>query len=83
MAAIPLPSPPLRAVLATGVVVAEGQALVRAGLRSLLDAESDIAVLGEAGTAQQTRELILRARPSVASWTSPSPASTGSTAPGG
>ena len=59
------PKPPRSVERSTSVVVADGQALVRAGLRSLLDAELDIAVLGEAADADETRELILSMRPAV------------------
>ena len=59
------PEPPRAIVPRTGVLVADGQALVRAGLRALLDAESDIAVLGEAADAAEARALIRRERPAV------------------
>ena len=40
-----------------GVVVADDQALVRAGFRALLDAEPDIEVLGEATDGAQAVRL--------------------------
>ena len=36
-----------------GVVLADDQALLRAGLRALLDAEPDITVLGEASDGRR------------------------------
>src|SRR4051812_39008914 len=59
------PKPPRSVERSTRVVVADGQALVRAGLRSLLDAELDIVVLGEAADAAETRDLIATAQPAV------------------
>ena len=47
------------------VVVAEDQAVVRAGLRALLDAESDIEVAGEAATGEQALEQVRALRPNV------------------
>jgi DNA-binding NarL/FixJ family response regulator len=47
------------------VVVAEDQAVVRAGFRSLLDAESDIDVVGEAATGEQALDQVRALGPDV------------------
>jgi DNA-binding NarL/FixJ family response regulator len=47
------------------VVLADDQALVRAGFRALLDAEDDITVVGEAGDGDEAVEVVRRARPEV------------------
>ena len=48
-----------------GVVHADDQALLRAGLRALLDAEPDITVLGEASDGQEAVEVVRRVHPDV------------------
>jgi DNA-binding NarL/FixJ family response regulator len=47
------------------VLLADDQALIRAGFRLLLDSESDIEVVGEATDGQQTVELANALRPDV------------------
>ncbi len=47
------------------VVLADDQALLRAGLRALLDAEDGIDVVGEASDGQQAVEVVRRTRPDV------------------
>jgi DNA-binding NarL/FixJ family response regulator len=47
------------------VVLADDQALVRAGFRALLDAQDDITVVGEAGAGDEAVRLALRERPHV------------------
>lgn len=47
------------------VVVAEDQAMVRAGFRALLDAEPDISVAGEAATGEQALREVQQLRPDV------------------
>ena len=47
------------------VVLAEDQAIVRAGFRALLDADSDIEVAGEAETGEQALEQVRALRPDV------------------
>ena len=47
------------------VVLADDQALVRAGLRALLDAEDDICVVGEAANGQEAVGLVRTTRPDV------------------
>jgi DNA-binding NarL/FixJ family response regulator len=47
------------------VVIADDQALVRAGLRVLIDAEDGVEVVGEAEHGQQAIELVTETRPDV------------------
>jgi DNA-binding NarL/FixJ family response regulator len=47
------------------VVIADGQALLRAGVRLLLEADDRIAVVGEAATGEETVALVERVRPDV------------------
>jgi DNA-binding NarL/FixJ family response regulator len=47
------------------VVLADDQALLRAGLRALLDAEDDIEVAGEAANGQEAVALVTTTRPDV------------------
>jgi DNA-binding NarL/FixJ family response regulator len=48
------------------VVVADDQAMVRAGFRRLLEAEPDLEVAGEAADGAQAVDLVMRLRPQVA-----------------
>ena len=60
------------------VLLADDQALVRAGFRALLDAQDDIEVVGEAGDGDEARGHGPPATgPTSCSWTSACPASTG------
>jgi DNA-binding NarL/FixJ family response regulator len=52
-------APPVR------VLVADGQALVRAGFRALLEADGQISVVGEASTGEEAVGLAGRLRPDV------------------
>jgi DNA-binding NarL/FixJ family response regulator len=47
------------------VVIADDQALVRAGFRMILDAETDIEVVGEASTGEEAIAAIQRLRPDI------------------
>jgi len=47
------------------VLVADGQALVRAGVRLLLEVDERITVVGEAATGEETVALVERLRPDV------------------
>ncbi|HET6211837.1 MAG TPA: response regulator transcription factor [Micromonosporaceae bacterium] len=47
------------------VLLADDQALVRAGFRALLDAEPDVQVVGEAADGAQAAELAAQTRPDV------------------
>ena len=48
------------------VVIADDQAMVRAGFRSLLSDEPDIDVVGEAGNGEQAVDAVRRFKPDVA-----------------
>jgi DNA-binding NarL/FixJ family response regulator len=50
---------------ATRVLIADGQALVRAGFRLLLEADRHITVVGEAATGEEAVALARRTRPDV------------------
>ena len=66
------------------VLIADDQALVRAGFRMILDAEEDLEVVGEAHERRARRSTRPAAwRPTSSSWTSACPSSTGSRRPGG
>ena len=47
------------------VVIADDQGLVRAGFRALLDAQSDISVVGEAANGDEAVRLALELQPDV------------------
>ena len=49
----------------TRVVLVDDQALLRAGLRALLDAEEDLEVVGEAGDGDEGVALVIAERPDV------------------
>lgn len=47
------------------VILADDQALVRAGFRVLLESDADIDVIGEASTGQEALELVAETKPDV------------------
>ena len=47
------------------VVIADDQQLIRAGFRSLLEAEPDIEIVGEAGTGSEAVSVVSATRPDV------------------
>ena len=51
--------------IVTGVLLADDQALVRAGFRALLDAQRDIRVVGEAADGAEAVALVRRRRPDI------------------
>src|SRR6187397_2085586 len=53
------------AALHTRVLVADGHALVRAGVRLVLEAGNRIRVVGEAATGEETIALVEQLRPDV------------------
>jgi DNA-binding NarL/FixJ family response regulator len=62
----PSPIAPLRAVTRTSrVIVADGEALVRAGLRALLEGDGTVTVVGEAGTGEEALALATSLGPDV------------------
>jgi hypothetical protein len=58
----------------TSVVIADDQALLRAGFRIILDAEPDLRVVGEAGDGWAAVDVVRRRHPMSCSWTSACPA---------
>lgn len=52
--------------MSLGVVVADDQALVRAGFCRLVDSESDMHVLGEAGNGEDAVRIVRATKPDVA-----------------
>ena len=54
------------ASLAVRVLLADGQGLVRAGFRALLEATGGISVVGEAASGEEAVEIAERLRPDVA-----------------
>lgn len=56
---------PVTAMKQIPVLLAEDHEIVRQGLRSLLEAEGDIKVIGEAETGRQAVELVRKLRPAV------------------
>ena len=51
--------------MSTGVLIADDQALVRAGFRMVLEVEDDITVVGEAANGEQTVHSARRLKPDV------------------
>jgi DNA-binding NarL/FixJ family response regulator len=47
------------------LVIADDQAVIRAGLRMIIDNEPDMTVVGEAGTGLEATEVAARSRPDV------------------
>ena len=47
------------------IVIADDHAVVRAGLRLVLDAEEDLEVVAEAGEIDTTRRMVAAHRPAV------------------
>jgi DNA-binding NarL/FixJ family response regulator len=62
----PTPIAPLRAVRQSSrVILSEGEALVRAGLRALLEEDGTVTVVGEAATGEEVLDLAGRLKPDV------------------
>lgn len=51
--------------MTTSVVIVEDEAMVRAGLRQLLDAEQDLCVVGEAADGVEAQEVVRKVQPDV------------------
>ena len=65
------------------VVLADDQAVVRAGFRTILEAEADITVVGQAADGQAAIAEARRLRPDLVLMTCACPGPTGSPPPGG
>jgi DNA-binding NarL/FixJ family response regulator len=52
-------------VTLTRILLADDEALIRAGLRAIIDAEDDLTVVGEATTGAEVLPLVRRLRPDV------------------
>lgn len=62
----PIPIAPLRAVRQSSrVILSEGEALVRAGLRALLEEDGTVIVVGEAATGEEALDLASQLKPDV------------------
>ena len=62
----PIPIAPLRAVRQSSrVILSEGEALVRAGLRALLEEDGTVTVVGEAATGEEVLDLARQLKPDV------------------
>jgi DNA-binding NarL/FixJ family response regulator len=62
----PIPIAPLRAVRQSSrVILSEGEALVRAGLRALLEEDGTVTVVGEAATGEEVLDLAGQLKPDV------------------
>jgi DNA-binding NarL/FixJ family response regulator len=62
----PIPIAPLRAVRQSSrVILSEGEALVRAGLRALLEEDGTVTVVGEAATGEEALDLAAQLKPDV------------------
>ncbi len=62
----PTPIAPLRAVRQSSrVILSEGEALVRAGLRALLEEDGTVTVVGEAATGEEALDLAGQLKPDV------------------
>jgi two-component system response regulator NreC len=58
-------APPMEAASAITIVLADDHAVVRTGLRMLLDAEGDMVVVAEAGDVDAARRFVLGHKPTV------------------
>ena len=57
---------PTRAAVVIRILLADDQALIRSGIRSLLEAEDDIEVVAEAADGRQAVTLAAEHRPDIA-----------------
>jgi len=57
--------PPGRGAGAVGIVLVDDHAIVRQGLRSILERERDLRIVGEASTADEAMAVVERTRPAV------------------
>ena len=58
-------APDAGGVVLIRVVVVDDQAVIRTGLRTMLEHETDITIVGEAGNGAEAVQLVARARPDV------------------
>ncbi|WZH50442.1 MAG: response regulator transcription factor [Nocardioides alkalitolerans] len=61
----PLDTAPARASGTVGIMLVDDHAIVRQGLRSILEREPDLTVLGEASTAAEALAVVARVRPDI------------------
>jgi two-component system, NarL family, response regulator DevR len=65
MTTAPAPDPARTRRPPTRIVLVDDHAIMRQGLRAVLDREDDLSVVGEAGTADSAAEAVAQARPHV------------------
>jgi DNA-binding NarL/FixJ family response regulator len=58
-------APDAGGVVLIRVVVVDDQAVIRTGLRTMLEHETDVTIVGEAGNGAEAVDLVARARPDV------------------
>jgi DNA-binding NarL/FixJ family response regulator len=58
-------APDAGGVVLIRVVVVDDQAVIRTGLRTMLEHETDLTIVGEAGNGAESVEVVARARPDV------------------
>jgi DNA-binding NarL/FixJ family response regulator len=58
-------APDTGGVVLIRVVVVDDQAVIRTGLRTMLEHETDLTIVGEAGNGAEAVDLVARARPDV------------------
>ena len=62
---VPAPMPGASGAGAVGIVLVDDHAIVRQGLRSILERERDLRIVGEASTADEAMAVVERTHPAV------------------